>query len=106
MRLSELRRSERERAAVPGKTAELGHAAALAFLADKDLSRYAVTMTELPKVGVNPRSKYNTPVGIYFYPADYYFDTIKKDETLPFQHSAKYINIIELTTNDIMYLDN
>jgi len=106
MRLSELRRSERERAAVPGKTAELGHAAALAFLADKDLSRYAVTMTELPKVGVNPRSKYNTPVGIYFYPADYYVDNIKNDEGLPFQHRAKYINIIELTTNDIMYLDD
>ncbi len=106
MRLSELRRSERERAAVPSKTADLGHPAALAFLADKDLSRYAVTMTELPKVGVNPRSKYNTPVGIYFYPADYYVDNIKNDEGLPFQHGAKYINIIELTTNDIMYLDD
>lgn len=106
MRLSELRRSERERAAVPSKITELGHPAALAFLAGKDLSRYAVTMTSLPKVGVNPRSKYNTPVGIYFYPAEYYVETLHNGESLPFQHGANYINIIELTTNDIMYLDD
>lgn len=105
MRLSELRRSEREQAPVPRKISELGHPAALSFLADKDLSRYAVTMTSLPKVGVNPRSKYNTPVGIYFYPAEYYVETLRNGESLPFQHGANYINIIELTTNDIMYLD-
>ena len=106
MRLSELRRPERERAAVPGKISELGHPAALAFLEGKDLSRYAVTMTEIPKVGINPRSNYNTPIGIYFYPADFYVDSINNDKELPFQHGAKYINIIELTTNDIMYLDD
>lgn len=106
MRLSELRRSEKERAPLPSKVSELGHPAAAAFLADKDRSRYAVTMTGLPKVGVNPRSGYNTPVGIYFYPADYYYDLITNDVELPFQHNARYIQIMEITTPDILVLND
>lgn len=65
----ELRRSEQERARVPEKASELGHPAAVAFLENKDRKRYAVTMTEIPKVGVNPSSGYNTPLGIYFLPS-------------------------------------
>ncbi len=106
MRLSELRRSERERVPLPNKIAELGHPAAVKFLEDKDRSRYAVTMTGLPKVGVNPRSKFNTPVGIYFYPADYYYDMITNDVELPFQHNARYIQIMEITTPDILVLND
>ena len=106
MRLSELRRSEKERAPLPSKMAELGHPAAAAFLEDKDRSRYAVTMTGLPKVGINPKSKFNTPVGIYFYPADYYYNLITNDVALPFQHNAKYIQIMEITTPDILVLND
>lgn len=29
---------------------------------------YFVTFTEIPKVGINPQSKYQTPIGIYTYP--------------------------------------
>ena len=106
MRLSELRRSERERVPLPSKISELGHPAAVKFLEDKDRSRYAVTLTGLPKVGINPRSEYNTPVGIYFYPADYYYDMITSEERLPFQHNANYIQIMEITTPDILVLND
>jgi hypothetical protein len=104
--IAELRRSERERVPLPSKISELGHPAAVEFLEDKDRSRYAVTMTGLPKVGVNPRSRYNTPVGIYFYPADYYYDKIKAGAELPFQHNAKYIQIMEIVTPDILVLND
>ncbi len=106
MRLSELRRSEREQASVPDKFAEVGHAAAVTFLKSvpkNERSRYAVTMTEIPKVGVNPSSDYDTPIGIYFYPAEYYLKKVVK-ERLPFQHNAPYIQILKFTTDQILYL--
>lgn len=106
MRLTELRRSEKEKASLPIKAEEYGHDAAVAFLEDKDLTMYGVTMTNLPKVGVNPRSTYNTPLGIYFYPADYYYDTITKNKRLPFMHDALYIQIFKITTNKILFLDD
>ena len=34
----------------------------------ENLPQYAFTMTQLNKVGVNPKSEYNTPLGVYFYP--------------------------------------
>jgi hypothetical protein len=30
-----------------------------------------VSFTDLPKLGINPGSRYNTPIGIYAYPAEY-----------------------------------
>ena len=57
----------------PGQNAKLsGHPAAVKFLQGKDLNRYGVSMTSIPKLGINPGSNYNTPVGIYFYPAEFY----------------------------------
>ena len=29
---------------------------------------YAFTMVKIPKVGLNPKTDYNTPAGVYFYP--------------------------------------
>ena len=104
--IDELRRSEREQASVPDKFAEVGHAAAVAFLKSvpkNELAQYAVTMTEIPKVGVNPRSRYNTPIGIYFYPAEYYLNKVVRGK-LPFQHDAAYIQILKFTTDQILYL--
>jgi len=102
--LTELRRIEKERGA-QNKLTELGHKAALEFLRDSDLDQFAVTMTSLPKVGVNPQSEYSTPLGIYFYPADYYVQQITAENRLPFQHNAKYINILKFTTNKILYVN-
>lgn len=105
--IDELRRSEREQAPVPDKFAEVGHAAAVKFLKTipaKELANYVVTMTELPKVGVNPRSDYNTPIGIYFYPGKYYLARALRGG-LPFQYDAPYIQILKLTTDQILDLE-
>lgn len=104
--IQELRRSEREQMPAPDKLAEVGHGAAVEFLKSipaSERDRYVVTMTTLPKVGVNPRSEYNTPIGVYFYPAEYYMRRAAKGG-LPFQDDAPYIQILKLTTDQILDL--
>ena len=85
----------------PDKNKKLaGHAGAVQFLQGlgKDITDYGVSMTTLPKLGINPGSKYNTPVGIYFYPADYYLrrKAGSGKGKLDFQDDAQYIQIFEI----------
>lgn len=93
--LSELRRNPTQNVKAEG------HAAAVMFLKSKgrDVRNYGVSMTTLPKLGINPGSKYNTPVGIYFYPADYYVRKKEKNRELEFQDGAPYIQVFELKGN-------
>ena len=53
-----------------------------------------VTYTSIDKVGINPNTKYNTPLGIYFYPLDY---VIEKKMNVPFAKDQPYINVCEFT---------
>jgi hypothetical protein len=103
--INERRRIEKTKGPQP-KYSESGHDAALEYLKGKDLKKYGVSMTNLPKIGVNPQSKYDTPIGIYFYPAEYYVDKLKSNKELDFQHRAKYINILKFNTDKILYLDD
>jgi hypothetical protein len=93
---------------------EEGHVAAAKFLNSvpaSQIEKYGVSMTELPKLGVNPKSSYNTPLGIYSYPANYY-EEIKSpshDEDLPqallpFQDEAPYIQIFKVNSGNILNL--
>lgn len=90
----------------PVKKRETGHEEAITFL-DKlhTLDNVAVRMTEMPKLGINPTSSYSTPVGLCFYPADYYYDTITSSLKLPFQHDAHYIQIFKYNTNKILAIN-
>ena len=62
-----------QRRAVAGSSPTLARIAQTAYdLVAKnglDPIRYAFTMTSIEKVGINPMSRYNTPVAIYAYPA-------------------------------------
>lgn len=53
-----------------------------------------VSMTEIDKIGINPKSTYQTPFGIYSYPAEY---VVKKGartlDDLPFEGDQPYVNI-------------
>lgn len=83
-----------------------GHTAALEFLQNtKNVNMYGVSMTDLPKLGINPGSRYNTPVGVYFYPASYYIKTKKNGYELPFKDEAKYIQILEISGN-VLHIDD
>ncbi len=53
-----------------------------------------VTYTAVDKVGVNPRSNYNTPIGIYFYPLKY---VVGVKMNVPFAGNMPFINVCEFT---------
>ena len=59
-----------------------------------------ISMTYLPKLGINPMSEYNTPIGIYCYPLKavwdlYHFDENKSLKELPYVSDTKYIQVFE-----------
>ena len=65
-------------------------------------------MTEINKIGINPQSKYNTPLGVYSYPLtkEYYSKLITN--TLPFAGNKQYINLFSISdkTNNLNNYNN
>lgn len=61
---------------------------------------FAFTMTSIPKIGLNPKTKYNTPAGVYFYPLtqDYYEMLIENQ--LPFVSNSPYCGLVKLNWSD------
>lgn len=49
----------------------------------KEVDNLFVSFTSVDKLGVNPMSRYNTPIGIYTYPLDYVMD-MGKPSNVPF----------------------
>jgi hypothetical protein len=73
-----------------------------------------ISFTELDKIGINPKSKYNTPLGIYTYPIKeiwkrYNIDKVKNFTNLPYAAHEKHIWVIKVkdksTFIDDMYKD-
>ena len=61
---------------------------------------YAFTMVKIPKVGLNPKTDYNTPAGVYFYPLtqDYYYQLI--EDALPFASQSPYCGLAKINWSD------
>lgn len=59
-----------------------------------DITNWGVSMTTQPKLGINPQSKYQTPIGIYFYPARYFLK--HADQGLPFMDDASNIQLFRI----------
>lgn len=99
MRLQELLEKRRN----PEKNiTRQGHPGAVDYLASLGKARWGnmgVSMTNVAKLGINPGSKYDTPIGVYFYPATYYMETKLAGQQLDFQDSASYIQIFEIKGN-------
>jgi hypothetical protein len=92
----------------PGQNVKAeGHEAAVNFLKSKgkELRYYGVSMTDIPKLGINPGSRYNTPVGIYYYPAEYYVRKKSKGKELEFKDDAPYIQVFKIKANTIELID-
>lgn len=53
-----------------------------------------VSFTALDKLGVNPTSRYDTPIGCYSYPADLFVDKYESKD-VPFAGNSKYINVFK-----------
>lgn len=62
-----------------------------------DDPNYFVTFTEIPKVGINPMSKYQTPIGIYTYPITPEIIMGHTQKQLPFAGDEKYISVVQAT---------
>ena len=61
-----------------------------------------VTFTSVDKLGINPGSKYNTPLGIYSYPAEYVMDQVGSDlpmSHLPFAGRSAYVTVFKVSGN-------
>ena len=69
---------------------------------EDDYEKIFVSFTSVPKLGINPQSKYNTPIGIYAYPIKYVYGETGdrgKMSNLPFAGDAPYVNIFKSTGN-------
>ena len=61
-----------------------------------------ITFTAINKLGVNPRSEYNTPNGIYAYPlTDDIYEQLKS-AALPFAQNQPYVSLIQPQDRDAM----
>lgn len=66
----------------------------------KDNPNVYISMTMIPKLGLNPLSRWNTPLGIYCYPlkeawVGYRIDKIKSLKDLPFVADSPYVQVLE-----------
>lgn len=67
-------------------------------------SNIFVSFTTVDKLGINPKSEYNTPLGIYAYPGEYVYKEIglnKPTYDLPFAGDNKYVNLFSAAGNII-----
>lgn len=62
-----------------------------------------VSFTVIDKIGINPRSSYNTPLGIYTYPIDFIINGLEynnKFSFVPFMQEAPYIWVVSLKNDN------
>lgn len=66
-----------------------------------DTKNAFVSFTSIDKLGINPSSKYNTPIGVYAYPLQYVKDEIGDSSTtkLPFAGGMPYANFFSLKSD-------
>jgi hypothetical protein len=62
-----------------------------------DRENWAVSMTNVPKLGVNPRPAVSedTPKGIYFYPLQYFTKMADRNEELPWGDNMPYMQLFQ-----------
>ena len=89
--LSEITRYEKETGKRYDVKAEIKK-----YVSKSHPAKYAFTMTDIPKVGINPRTSFNTPAGVYAYPLNQaYYNKLLASE-LPFANDKPYCNIMKL----------
>jgi len=80
---------------------------ALMMFADR--KNVFVTFTEIPKIGIKPNTKWDTPVGIYSYPLERVIDRSSSFSVFSnavFPRNQKWVTVFELKGNNILDLQN
>ena len=97
MRLSEI--TEKRRNPEQNRRAGSGKYDLINWAEDNitDRENWAVSMTNVPKLGVNPRPAVSedTPKGIYFYPLQYFMKMADRDEELPWGDNMPYMQLFQ-----------
>jgi hypothetical protein len=66
---------------------------------------YYISFTAIDKIGINPKSKYDTPLGIYAYPLkviwkEYLVDVLRSiGKSVPFAGNSPYVWLIKVKNN-------
>jgi hypothetical protein len=70
----------------------------------RDKSNWGVSMTLLPKLGINPQPSVSedTPKGIYFYPLDYFLRMLDNKKRLPWGDHLPYMQLLQFDTSHMM----
>lgn len=71
----------------------------------KDDDSYFITFTSIEKVGLNPKTPFSTPVGVYAYKLKDVYDELLEKNYL-FGVDRPFVNVIQLNTNKILDLEN
>lgn len=66
----------------------------------KNMHKFAFTMTKIPKIGINPKTPYNTPAGVYAYILEKQYFSKLINNTLPFASESKYCSVLEINRNE------
>lgn len=75
---------------------------------NREYRKIFVSFTTVPKLGINPQSKYNTPIGVYAYPGKYVYSKTGgrgSMSSLPFAGDSPYVNIFKSNGN-LCYIDS
>lgn len=71
----------------------------------KDDDSYFITFTSIEKVGLNPKTPFSTPVGVYAYKLKDVYDELLEKNYL-FGVDRPYVNVLQINTNKILDLEN
>lgn len=71
----------------------------------KDDDSYFITFTTIEKVGLNPKSPFSTPVGLYAYKLKDVYDELVYKNYL-FGVDRPYVNVIQLQTDRVLKLED
>jgi hypothetical protein len=72
---------------------------------------YFVSFTSLPKIGLNPKSQYKTPIGIYTYPlgiynVQTYTKYMQSDFGFPFAGTSPWVNVLKLKSDKVIAFED
>jgi hypothetical protein len=86
------------------------------FIGSEHNPKFFFSMTQINKLGINPQSKYNTPIGIYAYPLTKNYYDMLINNSLPFAGEQPHIQLFTLnvttfnmrsyTHNQLYYTDS
>jgi hypothetical protein len=93
--LAEITRAEKEGVKLPTVAEELTK-----YITNPDKPEYYMQFSYVNKLGINPSSKYNTPVGIYSYPITEYSLRSLMAGQIPFASDRTYIIVFKLRNDE------